>query len=417
MELLRKYSAMFIPVGIVLVAVVLIVATILMGGSLKKQMATSVTQNRTLQQLLNSAVPAKQWEAEKAYQDAHEKDAEAIAAIGSQTSQRPLLMYTVFPEPDPNETSNTIFHNFAKAYKQGIDSLLSRMKADRPYTAMEITTSTKAAAGSTGPEVLRLTDVLCKQRAQSMQVYADPYAFVGYDYGTGLSLTNRDRAVMECWYWQVAYWIQEDIADTIIAANSGSKNVLSAPVKRLLGISFAVPDSTSLTRMAKVASPGGEMSFVPAATSMTTEIVVDPEWPKYVTTASDTFVSPTPTGRITDDRIDVVHFSFAVVLRASHLLPFMEELCTAKQHVFTGFDGKSPPQESMHNQISILGCLALPVELAMDEALYYRYGDDALYKVNFTCEYIFDRGGYDAIKPEIVKNPPTAAGTGMYMEE
>lgn len=423
MELLRKYSAMFIPIGIALVAVVLIVTTILMGGSLKKQMNASVNQYTVLKELLSSAVSQKQWEVEKAYQDEHQKDADAFAALAAQSSQRNLLAYDIFPSPDPNETSSTIFFNFAQAYTSAIDALLMKMKAGQPHTSAEMAMATRAAqasgsAGSAVDGVQKLTDVLSKQRAQSMQVYADPYAFAGYNYGSTLAITNRDRAVTECWYWQVAYWIQEDIAETIIATNSGSKNVLDAPVKRLLGISFQSPDSTALGRTGMTVSGG--VSSAPAVVSeysIAGGAGVNPEWPKYAKTIVDVFASPSLTNRASDDSIDVVRFSFAVVMRASSLMPFTSQLCSEKTHTFTGFDGKSQPKQCVRNQITVLGYSALPVDLAVDEAMFYRYGNDALYKVNFVCEYIFDRAGYDPVKPEVVKNPPDASATPSYGTE
>jgi hypothetical protein len=420
MELLRKYSAMFIPVGIALLAVVLIVAAILMGGSLKKQMATSVTQSGTLKGLLDSAVSLRQWEVEKAYQDEHQKDADALAALAAQASQRQLLGYDMFPAPDANETSNTIFYNFARAYNAAVDALLAGMKAGQPHTPQEMAVATRAAgaSGAAFDGVQKLADVLSKQRAQSIRVYADPYAFSGYDYGTTLMLADRNRSIAECWYWQVAYWIQEDIAETIMAANAGSKSVLDAPVKRLLGISFAVPDSTALNRVravgpasAATAAPVSEYGGTAAA------FALNPEWPQYVKTATDAFVSPTPTNRISDGSIDVVHFSFAVVLRASNLMPFITELCSEKNHTFTGFDGKSPPRQCVRNQITVMGYTAYPVDLTVDEAQFYRYGNDSLYRLNLVCEYIFDRAGYDAVMPEVIKNPPDAAAAGMSSEE
>ncbi|HSV27625.1 MAG TPA: hypothetical protein VLH60_07005, partial [Sedimentisphaerales bacterium] len=274
----------------------------------------------------------------------------------------------------------------------------------------------------TGTEIQRLTDMLARQRAQTMQVYADPHAFAGYDYGRMLVLTDRTQSIVECWYWQVAYWIQEDIAETIIAMNAEARNVLEAPVKRLLGISFSTPNSLALARAGRAAMPGAPMGApvisAPAHVGMdgTAAIALNPEWPQYVTTASTAFVSPTPTNRITNEDIDVIHFSFAVILRASSLMPFMSELSSEKTHTFRGFDGMGQPQEGLRNQITILGYTALPVDITADEALFFRYGDDALYRVNFICEYIFDRRGYDVIKPEAVKAQP-AAVQGVSFEE
>jgi hypothetical protein len=405
MQLFKKYSAMFVPAGIVLAAVVLLVATMLMGASLKKQMASSIQQQKSLKDLLNSAVSLKQVELERAYQDAHKQDAEAFVEFGRQGSQRELLAYNMFPAPDANETSNTIFHDFARAYSKAIDNLISRMKAGQPYSPMEMAAATRSASSGDASGG-KLTDVLAKRRAELMQIYCDPYAFAGYDYGRSLVVTNRARALTECWYRQLAYWIQEDIAETIIAVNSAARNVLDSPVKRLMAVSFAVPEAASVVRTGKTGFAAGS-GYTPSYGEGGGVPGPDAELPQYVTTASDQFASPPLTGRISNDYIDVVHFSFAVVLRSSALIPFTKQLCSEKKHLFRGFDGKAAqPTEYVHNAITVLDVTAVPVDLTVDEAMFYRYGDDALYRVNYVCEYVFNRSGYDAIKPDVVKAPP-----------
>lgn len=424
MQLLKKYSAMFIPVGIALVAVIVIVATVLMGGSLKKQMGASSTQAGTIKQLLSNPMSEKQWEVEKIYQDAHQKDADAIAAYGTQSSQRELLSYTMFPMPEANETSYTIYYNYAKQYNKAIEGLVARMKGGQPHTQQEMNLATRSGiASGSAASIKEQTEREARKRAESMRVYAWPYAFAGYDYGSTLSVTNKDRALAQCWYWQVAYWIQEDIADTIIATNEGAKDELNAPIKRLIAISFSSPDAASLIRLGRV---GGTSTMGPMSGEMGSGgLAMDPEAPHYYKAGVPDTVCPTGTltARVSNEDIDVVHFSFGVVMRSSSLMPFIKHLCSEKKHTFRGFDGKAAPQEFVHNQISVLAGTVAPVDLAVDEAMYYRYGDDALYKVNLVCEYVFNRGGYDGpftagpyangpykdgIKPAIVKNPPAA---------
>ena len=56
-----------------------------------------------------------------------------------------------------------------------------------------------------------------------------------------------------------------------------------------------------------------------------------------------------------------------------------------------------------HNQITILQSDIRPVVFTNEEHKLYRYGDDAVVQLDLICEYIFDKGGYDAIKPKWVK--------------
>ena len=76
----------------------------------------------------------------------------------------------------------------------------------------------------------------------------------------------------------------------------------------------------------------------------------------------------------------------------------------AKEHSFSGFTGQEPAKVFKHNQITILECHVKPVvPLYSDQ--YYRYGTESVAEVEMVCEYIFNKQGYDAIKPESIKSP------------
>jgi hypothetical protein len=85
----------------------------------------------------------------------------------------------------------------------------------------------------------------------------------------------------------------------------------------------------------------------------------------------------------------------------------MQELCSAKEHKFRGFAGDEPEQTFKHNQITILENKFRSI----DEEPYslYRYGEDAVVELDLICEYMFNRKGYEEIKPETVKE--TLKGT------
>jgi len=101
------------------------------------------------------------------------------------------------------------------------------------------------------------------------------------------------------------------------------------------------------------------------------------------------------------------------VLSTKAILPFMQQLCSAKQHKFKGFSGKEPEQTFKHNQITILESNIGAIDLASQTHNLYRYGQDAVVKMDLICEYIFDRKGHDEIKPKAVKDLlPAAATTG-----
>ena len=189
----------------------------------------------------------------------------------------------------------------------------------------------------------------------------------------------------DCWHSQVAYWIYEDVVETIKAMNAGSDCVYTSPVKRLLGVSFKSPvDYVDTSRMLFVA-------------------VTDE--PGYVTDNSPGMLGVEPwTGRICDDDIDVVHFSVSVIVDSKAFMPFIKELCSEKEHKYReGYSTSGQERIYKHNQIAVLQSAIEPVDRTANEHEYYRYGDGAVVRLSLVCEYIFNRSAYDKIKPEPVK--------------
>jgi hypothetical protein len=130
--------------------------------------------------------------------------------------------------------------------------------------------------------------------------------------------------------------------------------------------------------------------------------------PAYVLALGEGLAEPC-TGRFTDDDIDVVHFNVVVVVSAKAVLPFMQELCSAKEHKFSGYFGEQEEQVSKHNQITVLESDIGPVNREDTSHLLYRYGEDAVVELDLVCEYVFDKNGYDEIKPESIKKASKSA--------
>ena len=122
--------------------------------------------------------------------------------------------------------------------------------------------------------------------------------------------------------------------------------------------------------------------------------------PTYVLSVNDGLTASC-TGRLSGDDIDVMHFNVAVVLNIKEVLPFMQQLCSAKEHKFKGFSGKEREQTFKHNQITVLETKFKSVE----EEPYspYDYGEDPVVELDLICEYNFNKKGYEEIKPETVK--------------
>ena len=78
MSFIRKYSALLVPTGILIVAVVLFVPTLLTGRSIGKSMESSIAAGRKLASMRSKTPPKAQAEVEKLYQSEHKKDADEI---------------------------------------------------------------------------------------------------------------------------------------------------------------------------------------------------------------------------------------------------------------------------------------------------------------------------------------------------
>ena len=127
--------------------------------------------------------------------------------------------------------------------------------------------------------------------------------------------------------------------------------------------------------------------------------------PGYVLTLDDEPVGvQTWTGRKGDGEIDVIHFCVSVIIDSKTLMPFMRELCSEKEHEYReGYAEDGAVSTYKHNQITILRSQIRSILKTSDAHSDYKYGNDAVIRLDLACEYIFNRDGYDQIKPEQIK--------------
>jgi len=190
----------------------------------------------------------------------------------------------------------------------------------------------------------------------------------------------------------LGYWIIEDAIDTIEAMNAGSKSVLTSPVKRLMRVGFALSEMRGMgLRAARMGRRAARKS--------------SEDKPTYVLSIQEG-LTESCTGRFSNEDIDVIHFNLVVLVRADAILPFMEELCSAKQHKFRGYPfGDGSEKTYKHNQITILESNIKPIDTQNDPSHYlYRYGEDAVVELDLICEYIFNKAGYDLVIPKVLKD-------------
>jgi len=396
-SVIRDYSSLLLPVIILLAAIGIFIPGQLMNTSLKARIeAESISKRaKRVSSYSKEAVPLEQWKLEQGYQSAYEADANKIAILARQSSQRELLSYKIFPQPE--DTSALIFEEFGQEYRKRIEQLILNLNGMDCPTGAELerslqltgtttisrtTTYDRSYASPTNVVNETIRDELCRAKARAASVYANPADFSGYSFWEEYEYGGMDESIEDCWYWQIAYWIIEDVVETVKQCNEGSKSVFTSPVKRIMTVSF-MPVQYKLKGLLKE------------------------DQPRYIYSTEDGFTNML-SGRFSNDDIDVVHFTVSIVVSSKAVLDFMQELCSAKQHAFRGWAGDQQQRIFRHNQITILESSIVSVDREDSNHNLYRYGEDAVVVMDLICEYIFNKSGYEAVKPERIKKPVTS---------
>jgi len=415
---MKKYSSLFPSIGLLLVAGVIFILTLLMGGAISKKMQQSVRAATDIRSKMSQTPSEAEVAEAQQYYQKYVEDAARVDAMGIKTSMRELICYNPVIFPDPVDKSTQIYDRFGSQYRDAIEKLMERIRAKDAPSDAEIRSRTgtgNPAAGeggffagrtaSTGP-LSATIDAFCLQRADEIPVYANPECFNWYGFWEKYTYRSKDQALMDCWNSQVACWIYEDVIRTIEVFNAGSDKVSKSPVKRLLGVSFNGP-----VRIVSSAATDGFMSLPGMGNNPVNSQTQD--IPTYVKSYS--VYLPVPwTGRMSNEEIDVIHFALSVVVDAKSMVPFMKELCSAKPHTFREkFEQNGKEETASHNQITILQYQHQPVVRDNSAHTYYRYGKDAVVQMDLVCEYVFNRKAYDVIKPAPIKALSGAPAAGQ----
>ena len=431
----RKYTALLPSIIIVVIALLLFPLILLVGSKVMGEMKKSLDTARNVSSLLNNVPSKDDPRRVKSYMDRLAEEASQVETLAVRSSMRELISYSIFP---PKGTSVQLYVEYGEKYRQAVNALIEDMNAlDAPSEAeiraqsgtgtaddrmdagrmgfgirpgMRPTrTPSRTAAAAVNPMV----DALCLTRAREISVYAKPSVFAWYDFWQTYEFAGQDQAQEDCWDSQVAFWIYEDVVGTIRKMNEGSQMISSSPVKRLLGVSFTAPVMTEGSGINAFGSDSSRRN--------TTNVFRDK--PNYIGEASvdeesrnsrkktvsmrsleSHFAASPLTARYGDEDVDIVHFAFSVLLDNRSVNAFMKELCSEKPHAFRAdFKEEGQMMDAVHNQITILKSDISAVDKQAPEHALYRYGDGAVMQFDLVCEYQFYRKGYDAIKPEPIK--------------
>src|SRR3990172_353736 len=208
LSVLKSNPLLLASIIIALVAVLLFIPVKLVNSNLKESVdQKSLRLGRQVKSAKGTAVSKDQWK-ELAKQEAmYENDANQIALLSIQSTQRPLLRYGILPEP--SDQSSAIFKMFGDNYRRGINDLLLAINANDCPTDDELsqgmvsasatspggaprqysTVSTRLTSGSyrrpsAGSRAVEETilDEICLSRAKSISVYASPFDLPGYGF-------------------------------------------------------------------------------------------------------------------------------------------------------------------------------------------------------------------------------------------
>jgi hypothetical protein len=205
-------------------------------------------------------------------------------------------------------------------------------------------------------------------------------------------LPDSKAPIQDIWYAQMQLWMQQDLANAIADANSGSTNILDAMVKRLIVVQIPTPDKMYVL---PPPSAGGGQDKMPA--------------PGTDTTAYPPNYNVSVTGRYSNGMYDVVRFGLVVDVDAARVNQFIEAL-------------------SNKRLISITEENEYALNPEIEAARGYLYGSAAVVRLQLVGEMLFLRDWTKELMPEQVKvnlgliqpkpgmtpgAPPSGPGGGM----
>jgi hypothetical protein len=220
----------------------------------------------------------------------------------------------------------------------------------------------------------KLPDQLLEERATKYKLYMDQ---------TSLSVhptmldQNKKPTPADVWYAQLALWVEQDVAASIMEANNNvpNSNVLTDAVKRLVRLD--VPEGPAIYFQ------NGTPGAAGAAAAP-----VDPSTPDY---------SSSPTGHVCNAVYDVVQFQLVMEVDQRQIPLILHAL-----------------QDNKLTNVLSVDITQVDTNAAADQG--YIYGSAPIVSISLNCETLFMRSWTTKLMPDEVKNndlhipPPAAPG-------
>ena len=429
LKFLKRTKMLLVPIAICVVAFLLLIPTVMIGKSVKEKTEQSKRTGEEITRMLSSgkSYSRQQVSVAENYANRYQQDVDELLGLARQTTQRELISYSIFPKPAT--TSTQVYTNYGKSYRAQIESMMEKLGGRDAPSEIEKDNATAhlgaAAArndmeGGMSRRTLRnigsrtgkndaldnVLDALCQKRAAEIPIYANISLFRWYDFWNDYTYVDDNTALKDCWDSQLAYWIYQDVVDTIVNVNSNSSRVHDSVVKRLIDINFSGLRSVGASSSSGRGGDGMEMMGMSSGTRRGGSSGRSfRDSPLYLT---DPFSSPFSvynwTSRKCDEQVDVVQFGVTVIIDASQIPVFMKEMLSEKTHNFReGYSPSGQLNTFKHNQITILTYSNRPIDRDAIEHADYRYGDRAVTVLELICEYIFHKDGYIEVMPDVVK--------------
>lgn len=189
----------------------------------------------------------------------------------------------------------------------------------------------------------------------------------------------------EIWYAQTVLWIQEDLVKSIANANADALNVMDAPIKHLMAMTIAFGPEMYVRA-------GGATAAAAGAEGATATIATDENGAPAVWSAS-------PTGRVSNDLYDVIHFDLALRVDARKVPQVIAAL-------------------ERSQLLTVLKTSVAAIDAAAEKRQWgYVYGNEPVVTLLLQCEVLFlrkwtldtDNEGKNALMPIDVQRAIGAA--------
>jgi hypothetical protein len=235
-----------------------------------------------------------------------------------------------------------------------------QIKATTTYNGAGQAMNQPEIDGRLADELPKIADELKMADAKKCKVYIDYTTFQPYP-----AIVNGAPGVppdpSTIFAAQVQLWIQEDVAQSVAAANAQAQNVMDAPIKHLI-----------LCDVSDVMSGSNNIQGAAAAA------------PADLTAALPTNFASTPTGRVSNSVYDVVPFTLKMDVDAQQVPRVLQEL-------------------SRNKFVTVTNCSVQTINAALAQANGFVYGERPVVQLSLDCEELLLRKWTQPLMPQRIK--------------